>query len=110
MFAELNRMDFITNKQMYNDALKLFHIEIKPANKGHLVFVTDEQGNPIRYPIRMSVFQERPRFYESKGSAEKIGLDGYKLDKSDNALASKRGTTRMLVNLIRLIPSYSEGR
>lgn len=29
LFTELNRMDFITNKLMYNDALKLFHIEIR---------------------------------------------------------------------------------
>ena len=28
LFAELNPMDFNTKKQMYNDALKLFHIEI----------------------------------------------------------------------------------
>ena len=66
LFRELNRMDFITSKQMYNDALKLFHIEIKPANRGHLVFVTDEQGNPIRHPIKMSDFEERPRFYLSE--------------------------------------------
>ena len=41
LFGKLNRMDFITSKQMYNDALKLFHIEIRPVQKGHLVFVTD---------------------------------------------------------------------
>lgn len=109
LFGELNRMDLITSKQMYNDALKLFHIEIKPANKGHLVFVTDEQGNPIRHPIKMSDFQERPRFYESKGKAEKIGLDGYKLDKSENAMTNNRRNSRLLVDLIRLIPDYSEG-
>ncbi len=66
LFAELNRMDFITNKQMYNDALKLFHIEIRQVQKGHLVFVTDGIGNPIRHPIKMSDFEERPRFYLSE--------------------------------------------
>jgi hypothetical protein len=35
LFTELNRMDFINSKQMYNDALKLFHIEIRQVQKGH---------------------------------------------------------------------------
>lgn len=108
LFREINKMDFITSKQMYNDALKLFHIEIKQVNKGHLVFVTDEQGNPIRHPIKMSDFQERPRFYQSKGEAEKIGLDGIKLDKSDNVLTNNQRNSRMLVDLLRLIPDYSK--
>jgi len=102
-------MDFITNKQMFNDALKLFHIEIRQVQKGHLIFVTDGNGNPVRHPIKMSDFEERPRFYEMKGRAERIGLDGNKLDKPENILASNRVTSRMLVDLIRLIPDYSEG-
>lgn len=27
------------------------------------IFITDENGNPVRYPIRLSEFQERPRFH-----------------------------------------------
>lgn len=108
LFIELNRMDFITSKQMYNDALKLFHIEIRQIQKGHLIFVTDGNGNPVRHPIKMSDFEERPRFYEMKGRAERIGLDGNKLDKPEYKLASNRVTSRMLVDLIRLIPDYSE--
>ncbi len=46
--------------------VNLFHIEIKQAYTGHLIFITDEQGNPIRYPIKMSDFKERPKFYESE--------------------------------------------
>lgn len=65
LFHEINRMDFITRKQMYNDVLNFFHIEIRPVLKGHVVFVTDGKGNPIRYPIKMSDFKERPKFYES---------------------------------------------
>jgi hypothetical protein len=108
LFRELNKMDFITSKQIYNDALKLFHVGIKAANKGYLVFVTDEQGNPVRYPMKMSEFEERPRFYLTKGKVEKTGVDSHKLDKSENVLTSNRGNSRMLVDLIRLIPNYSE--
>ena len=63
LFGQLNRMDFITSKEMYDQALGLFQVEIKKAGRGHLVFVTDENGNPIRHPVKMSDFQERPKFY-----------------------------------------------
>jgi hypothetical protein len=66
IFGQLNRMDFITSKEMYDQALGLFQVEIKKAGRGHLVFVTDENGNPIRHPVRMSDFEERPNFYFSK--------------------------------------------
>ncbi len=102
-------MDFITSKQMYNDALKLFHIEIRQVKKGNLVFVTDGNGNPVRHPIKMSDFQERPRFYQSKGKAEKIEFaNGYTMDKSDNSIKNHQGNSRMLVDLLRLIPNYSD--
>jgi len=109
LFSELNRMDFITSKLMYTDALKLFHIEIRQVQKGHLVFVTDGSENPIRHPIQMSDFQEKPRFYESKEKAEKIGLaNGYTMDKSGNTIKNYQGNSRMLVDLLRLIPNYSD--
>ena len=63
LFGQLNRMEFITSKEMYDQALKLFQVEIRKAGRGHLVFVTDENGNPIRHPVKMSDFQERPKFY-----------------------------------------------
>ena len=109
LFTELNRMDFITNKQMYDDALKLFHIEIRQVQKGHLVFVTDGNGNPVRHPIKMSDFEERPRFYQLKEKAEKIELpNGYTMDKSDNSIKNHQGNSKMLVDLLRLIPNYSD--
>jgi len=109
LFIELNRMDFITNKQMYNDALKLFHVEIRQVQKGHLVFVTDGNRNAVRHPIKMSDFEERPRFYESKEKAEKIGLtNGYTINKSGNTIKNYQGNSRMLIDLLRLIPNYSE--
>jgi hypothetical protein len=109
IITELNRMDFITSKQMYNDALKLFHIEIRQVPKEHLVFVTDGNGNPVRHPIKMSDFQERPKFYQSKERTEMIELvNGYSLDKSDNLIKNYSGNSRMLVDLLRLIPSYTD--
>ena len=66
LFGQLNRMEFITSKEMYNQALRLFQVEIRKAGRGHLVFVTDENGNPIRHPVKMSDFQERPKFYLSE--------------------------------------------
>ncbi len=105
LFKELNRMDFITNKKMYEDALRLFHIEIKPANKGHLIFVTDGNGNPVRHPIKMSDFDERPRFYQSQGKSESISQS---MDKSDNDIRNHSGNSKILVDLLRLIPNYSD--
>lgn len=109
LFVELNRMDFITSKPMYNDALRLFHVEIRQVQKGHLVFVTDEIGNPIRHPVKMSDFEERPRFYQAKGKAEKVELpDGQSIDKSDHAKENRKNNSRMLFDLLRLLPSYSD--
>ncbi len=105
LFKELNRMDFITSKRMYDDALKLFHIEIKQVQKGHLIFVTDGNENPVRHPIRMSDFEERPRFYQAKEKSERIS---HSIDKSDNDIRNRIGNSRMLVDLIRLLPEYSD--
>jgi hypothetical protein len=63
LFGQLNRMEFITSKEMYDQALKLFQVEVRKTGRGHLVFVTDENGNPIRHPVKMSDFQDRPKFY-----------------------------------------------
>ena len=66
LFGQLNRMEFITSKEMYDQALKLFDVEIRKAGRGYFVFVTDENENPIRHPVKMSDFQERPKFYLSE--------------------------------------------
>ena len=71
LFTQLNRMEFITSKETYDQALGLFQVEIRKAGRGHLVFVTDENGNPIRHPVRMSDFEERPRFYLSHNQVQK---------------------------------------
>jgi len=63
LFSQLNRMEFITSKEMYDQALKLFNTEIRQAERGYSAFVTDEGGNPIRHPIKMRDFDESPRFH-----------------------------------------------
>jgi hypothetical protein len=63
LFKHLNSLEEITSKEMYNEALKLFNVEIKKSGRGHIVLVTDGAGNPIRYPIRLSNFKEKPGFY-----------------------------------------------
>lgn len=66
LFVQLNRMEFITSKEMYDQALKLFNVEIRKPGQGYSVFVTDENGNPIRHPLRIKDFEEKPKFYLSE--------------------------------------------
>ncbi len=109
LFAELNQMDFISSKQMYNDALKLFHIEIRQVKNGHLVFVTDGNGTPVRHPIKMSDFEERPRFYQSENISKKIGQsDSHSFNNTANSKEMRLVNSRTLLNLLRLIPHYPD--
>lgn len=63
LFGQLNQMEFITSKEMYDQALKLFNVEVRKAGRGYSAFVMDENEIPIRHPMRMSDFEERPRFH-----------------------------------------------
>jgi len=66
LFTKLNRMEFITSREMYDQALGLFNVEIQKVGRGYSVFVTDENGTPVRHPVRMGDFEERPKFYLSE--------------------------------------------
>ena len=56
----------------------------------------------------MSDFDEKPRFYQSKGKGEKIGVnDVNSLDNSGSDIRNRSGNPRVLVDLLRLIPNYS---
>jgi len=81
LFYQLNQIDSISNKQLYNKSLELFNVEVRRSGRGHVVFITDEMGNPIRYPIRLSEFQERPKFYLSKKAEQEIQISTQVLDK-----------------------------
>ena len=74
LFGQLNQMDFVTSREMYSEALKLFNIDIRPFGKGYAAFVTDGSGNPVRYPIRLSEFEERPNFYTEKFLNQEVKL------------------------------------
>ncbi|MGV8092064.1 MAG: relaxase/mobilization nuclease domain-containing protein [Mangrovibacterium sp.] len=65
LFSQLNRMEFITSKERYDQALKLFNVEIRKTGGGHSVFIIEESGNLVRHPVRISDFDEKPRFYLS---------------------------------------------
>jgi hypothetical protein len=82
LFKHLNGLDEITSKEIYDQALKIFNVEIKKSGRGHIVVVCDENGNPIRYPIRLSNFKEKPRFYLSESQKLSIGKNEkeYQLD------------------------------
>lgn len=66
LFGQLNKMEFIISKEMYDQALKLFNVEIRKSGRVYSVFVTDENRNPVRHPVRMGDFEERPKFYLSE--------------------------------------------
>jgi hypothetical protein len=109
LFKHLNSLEEITSKEMYNEALKLFNVEIKKSGRGHIVLVTDGEGNPIRYPIRLSNFKEKPNFYhtqkerlENLQTAEKE--HPYQQQKQGGVLSSS-----LVRNLVKLIPrEYSK--
>ncbi|MCK5632865.1 relaxase/mobilization nuclease domain-containing protein [bacterium] len=65
LFKHLNGLEEITSMKMYDEALKIFNVEIKKSGRGHIVLVTDGEGIPIRYPIWLSKFKERPKFYQT---------------------------------------------
>lgn len=66
---------------MYANALKLFNVEIRKSGRGHIVVVTDDFGNPIRYPIRLSNFKEGPRFYIGLQTGPEMHVNKQVLDK-----------------------------
>jgi hypothetical protein len=81
LFKHLNSLEEITSKDAYTEALKLFNVEIKKSGRGHVVLVTDGAGNPIRYPIRLSNFKERPRIYVSAKIEKTVEISKPVIDK-----------------------------
>lgn len=81
LFYQLNQMESIKSKQLYDKSLELFNVEIRKSGRGQVVFVTDGNGNPVRYPIRLSEFEERPRFYLSAKTGQEIQISTQMIDK-----------------------------
>lgn len=66
LFYQINQMETINTKELYDETLKLFNVEIRKSGRGHIVVVTDGNGKVIRYPIRLSKFKEQPKFYQKE--------------------------------------------
>lgn len=81
LFRHLNQIPEITSKEMYAEALKLFNVEIRKSGRGHVVVVTDDFGNPIRYPIRLSNFKEGPGFYKGLQTEKELHVNNQVFDK-----------------------------
>lgn len=81
LFKHLNQLTEITSKEIYNEALKVFNVEIRKSGRGHIVVVTDDIGNPIRYPIRLSNFKEGPRFYVGLQTGPEMQVNKQMIDK-----------------------------
>ncbi|WP_319231758.1 relaxase/mobilization nuclease domain-containing protein [Draconibacterium orientale] len=80
LFYQLNQIESISTKQLYNKSLELFNVEVRKSGRGHVVFITDEIGNPIRYPIRLSEFKERPRFHLSHSAEKELQISTQVID------------------------------
>jgi hypothetical protein len=85
---------------MYSEALKLFNVEIRKSGRGHIVVVTDDFGNPIRYPIRLSNFKEEPKFY--------VGLQTEKENQVNKQVLDKFQIAQWVRNLNRLVERSRE--
>ena len=101
LFYKLNQIDSITTKQLYDKSLEMFNVEIRSSGRGHVVFIIDRNGNPVRYPIRLSEFEERPRFYVSARAERELQIYKPVIDKYQlaqwardlNRLVEKNRTT-----------------
>ena len=51
---------------MHIEALKLFNVEIIKSGRMYIVLLTDGVENPIRYPMRLTDFKEKPKFYQAQ--------------------------------------------
>ena len=80
LFYQLNHIESISNKQLYNKSLELFNVEVRKSGRGHVVFITDENGSPVRYPIRLSEFEERPRFHHSQSAEQEQQITSPMID------------------------------
>ena len=106
LFYQLNHIESITTRQLYDKSLALFNVEIQRSGRGHVVFITDGAGNPVRYPIRLSEFVNRPEFYvsariEQEFQSQKQVIDKFQLAqwaRDLNRLIEKNKTHKLRSN------------
>ena len=72
----------------------------KPG-RGHIVLVTDGDGNPIRYPIRLSSFKEKPGFYQKveENIREEKGENKAEIMKEKPSIQLSKSIVRSLAKL-----------
>jgi hypothetical protein len=80
LFYQLNQIESISTKQLYDKSLELFNAEVRRSGRGHVVLITDENGSPVRYPIRLSEFEERPRFHHSQSAERELQISSPMID------------------------------
>ena len=66
LFYQLNRIESISTKQLYDKSLELFNVEVRRSGRGHIVVFLGDDGKPARYPIRLSKFKNKPKFYSKE--------------------------------------------
>ena len=71
IFLLLNSSSGIESVKMYHDILSSFNLETLRSGKGFVVAVTDNEGNIIRSPIRLSDIREKIKITEANQKPEK---------------------------------------
>jgi hypothetical protein len=74
LFYQLNKIESITNKQLYEKSLELFNVEVRKVKRGHIVCILDESGKIIRHPMKLSAFDIRPKFHLGQKTVLEINL------------------------------------
>ncbi|PXY01851.1 hypothetical protein DF185_04160 [Marinifilum breve] len=92
LFQFLNQLECINSKALYDEALKQFNVEIRKSGKGHVVVVTNDKEEPIRYPIRLSKFREKPHF---------LGQETKKLEVQTNKAILKSSHNSLLMDFVK---------
>ena len=110
LFKHLNGLSEITSKEMYDKALKIFNVEIKKSGRGHIVLVCDENGNPIRYPIRLSNFKEKPGFYLSENQNATIGKTERENQQNQKPTFDKFQLAQLARDLNRLVERSQQSK
>lgn len=103
LFTHLNGLSEITSKEIYDQALKIFNVEIKKSGRGHIVLVTDENGNPIRYSIRLSNFKEKPKFYLTENKEISLGKKEKEYQQEQKPTFDKFQLAQLARDLNRLV-------
>ena len=78
---------------MYDQTLLSFKVEVQKSGRGHIVVVLGEDGKPARYPIRLSKFKNKPKFYskENKLAEHETVERKQKIDKYQDIDLTKVG-------------------